>query len=84
MVARKMLCALWCEIDELIQCQKEAVQSFHRETKSVVVFVSRHQEGSRGIIYNLRRPVGRGGVQHVCLHPSTGPRGPLFCPLFCL
>ena len=55
-----MLCALWCEIDELIQCQKEAVQSFHRETKSVVVFVSRHQEGSRGIIYSLRRPVERG------------------------
>ena len=21
-------------------------------------------------------------MQHVCLHSSTGPRGPLFCPLF--
>ena len=43
-------------------CQKEAVQSFDRETKHVVVFVSRHQEGSRGIIYSLRRPVGRRGA----------------------
>ena len=48
----------WAEI----VCQKEAVQSFDRETKHVVVFVSRHQEGSRGIIYSLRRPVGRRGA----------------------
>ena len=48
----------WAEI----VCQKEAVQSFDRETKHVVVFVSRDQEGSRGIIYSLRRPVGRRGA----------------------
>lgn len=82
MVARKMLCALWCEIDELIQCQKEAVQSFHRETKSVVVFVSRHQEGSRGIIYNLRRPVGRGGGATCVFAPLHRPQRSTFLSTF--